>query len=434
MADAAPGTAEAHACDDLASGRFVPGRGLLDMKAGLAAGLAAMAAFAEAPGAPGNLLFVAVPDEESASAGARGGAAALDGIARARGLSFRAAINLDAIADDGDGSAGRVVALGTVGKVLPWAFVAGAPVHSGFPLRGISAAVLAGAIAQRLEWAPELTDEGASEPGTPVSLLSLRDGKRGYDVTTPATAFATWNVLSHRRDPATVLDAVEGLAREAVEECVSALRARAALSGQIPGLIGGPVEVPVIRFGALLAEVRARHPGIDAEIDAEARRLAGEGLSLPESCQALAGLLWRRSGRAGPAVLLGLGSTPYLATHLRDETVHRAVDALVAEAPARHGTSIRAVDYFAGISDMSFWGEADEAAFARLARDTPAWDARVTLGEGSLALVPTVNLGPWGRDYHTPLERIEAEYGFRVLPALILDLCERLLAPQTSPP
>ncbi len=56
---------------DFASGEFLAGRGLLDMKAGLAAGLAVCAEFAESAGPNGNLLFIAVPDEENNSAGAR---------------------------------------------------------------------------------------------------------------------------------------------------------------------------------------------------------------------------------------------------------------------------------------------------------------------------------------------------------------------------
>jgi arginine utilization protein RocB len=54
----------------------------------------------------------------------------------------------------------------------------------------------------------------------------------------------------------------------------------------------------------------------------------------------------------------------------------------------------------------------------------------VGLHAGHIAQVPTVNLGPWGRDYHTPLERIETDYGFRILPELLADLCRRLLSPQ----
>jgi arginine utilization protein RocB len=111
---AAQDPAGRRAREDLESGRFLPGRGLLDMKGGLAAGLAAMTAISAKPFA-GNLLFLAVPDEENASAGARAAAAALPALAAGRGLEVVAAINLDAIADDGDGSAGRMLALGTVG-------------------------------------------------------------------------------------------------------------------------------------------------------------------------------------------------------------------------------------------------------------------------------------------------------------------------------
>jgi arginine utilization protein RocB len=96
-------SAEKRARADLASGEFLPGRGLLDMKSGLAAGLAVAAAFAAEADRSGNLLFIAVPDEEANSAGARCAARQLPAIASRHGLDFIGAVNLDAIADDGDG-------------------------------------------------------------------------------------------------------------------------------------------------------------------------------------------------------------------------------------------------------------------------------------------------------------------------------------------
>ena len=223
--------AEMLAYADLQSGAFLPGRGLLDMKAGLAAGLDAMAQIAAGQNFSGNLLFLAVPDEENASAGARAAAACLAKLAESKGLSILAAINLDAISDLGDGAAGRVLALGTVGKVLPTAFVVGRPVHSGYALLGVNAAILAATIAERLEWAPELTDDSAELPGTAASLLSLKDGKSGYDVTTPASAFLFWNVLNHRRSAAAALDIVARLVDEATRDCLARLAERAAMSG-----------------------------------------------------------------------------------------------------------------------------------------------------------------------------------------------------------
>lgn len=418
--------AEALAFEDLESGEFLPGRGLLDMKGGLAAGLDAIARIVAQGQFSGNLLFLAVPDEENASAGARAAAVALASLAQDKGLSIAAAINLDAISDLGDGADGRVLALGTVGKVLPTAFVVGRPVHSGYTLRGINAAVLAAAIAERLEWAPELTDDSAGVPGTPASLLSFKDSKAGYDVTTPAHAFLFWNVLNHLRDPAAVLDIIAKLADDAARDCLSRLARKAALSGHAIDAERMARSVQIFRYGALLAEVLANIPNAAARLGDAIT--ASSGNDLPERCRQITAAVWEMSGRAGPAVVLGLGSIPYLATTVQDARISVVIDAFLAQASARHGTSLRADAYFSGISDMSFFGQAQDTAFATLAADTPVWHAAIGLAPGSIAQVPTVNLGPWGRDYHTPLERIHVDYGFRILPGLIADLTKRVLA------
>ena len=65
---------------DFESGEFLPGRGLLDMKAGLAAGLAAI----EAYHGDASLLFIAVADEEERSAGARAAASHVREVALAK--------------------------------------------------------------------------------------------------------------------------------------------------------------------------------------------------------------------------------------------------------------------------------------------------------------------------------------------------------------
>ncbi|MDQ3559615.1 MAG: arginine utilization protein RocB, partial [Pseudomonadota bacterium] len=59
LARSAATPAERLALADLESGEFLPGRGMLDMKSGLAAGLAALEAFAGVAERPGNVLFLA---------------------------------------------------------------------------------------------------------------------------------------------------------------------------------------------------------------------------------------------------------------------------------------------------------------------------------------------------------------------------------------
>ncbi|WJI35649.1 MULTISPECIES: M20/M25/M40 family metallo-hydrolase [Mesorhizobium] len=424
VAAEAPAARLAH--HDLAGGDFLAGRGLLDMKAGLAAGLSVCADFAGEAKPSGNLLFIAVPDEENNSAGARKAARMLPEICEERDLDLIAAINLDAIADDGDGSKGRVIALGTVGKLLPTAFVVGVPTHSGFPLNGLNAAAIAAAIAARLEWAPELTEEGGSAPGTPPSLLGIRDGKTGYDVTTPRVAYASFNVLSYRRTPTEVLDRFDKLCAEAASRLLQELQSRVSAT---TGQVDTARSVPVHRYETLIERLGQPER---AQLEAVAASIAAGDLALPEKCRLITEQAWELSRLTGPAIVTGFGSIPYLPTNLSElpaaARLRAAAVTVAAEAMARHGSAVGCADYFAGISDMSFLGEAEEASLDIVARNTPAWKDSVRWPpRRALANIPTINIGPWGRDYHTPLERLHVGYAFEVLPQLLRDICRKLL-------
>jgi arginine utilization protein RocB len=420
----APSARSAH--HDLACGDFLAGRGLLDMKAGLAAGLSVCADFAGGAKQSGNLLFIAVPDEENNSAGARKAAQVLPEICEERDLDLIAAINLDAIADDGDGSKGRIIALGTVGKLLPTAYVVGVPAHSGFPLSGLNAAAIAAEIAARVEWAPELTEAYGTTPGTPPSLLGIRDGKTGYDVTTPRTAYATFNVLSYRRTAAEVLDRFDLLCAAAASGLLAELRSRLS---PLAGQVDLATSVPVHRYETLIGRLGGQER---ARLEAACASIAACDLALPEKCRLITERAWELSQLTGPVIVTGFGSIPYLPTNLSQlpaaSRLRAAAIDVAAQATARYGNTVACTDYFAGISDMSFFGEAAGSSLDIIARNTPAWkdSVRWPLQRG-LADIPTINIGPWGRDYHTPFERLHVEYAFDVLPQLIRDVCARLL-------
>ena len=68
---------------------------------------------------------------------------------------------------------------------------------------------------------------------------------------------------------------------------------------------------------------------------------------------------------------------------------------------------------------MSFLGQVDAAGLPVVAANMPAWGHGLVWPEGpASAGLPTVNAGPWGRDYHTPMERLHTGYAFKVLPDL----------------
>ena len=430
LLSATPAPSAQLALADLQGGAFLPGRGLLDMKSGLAAGLAVLEAFGEDAQRAGNLLFIAVPDEEANSAGARHIAEVLPEIAARFGLSLDAAVNLDSLIDQGDGAIGRSVALGTIGKLLPSALVVGQAVHASNSLRGVNAGALAGAIARAVEWSPALTDRTDDDLAPPPTLLGIKDNRQSYDVTTPDRVWLYFNVMMHGRGPDEVLASFADLCRQAASEFRGKLAGRKSRLGvEDPDF---PTEVPVLLFEELRRAVLADDPAQEQLLAERARELASRGLDMPEQCRLLTEQLWTASGRTGPAVVVGFGSMPYLPTALQGESGRRlqaAVARAVDMVGGRRGSLIGVCRTFPGISDMSYLGQVDPAAMPAVARNTPAWDSAVRLPLTSAGGIPIVNAGPWGRDYHTPLERLHTGYAFEVLPDLVLEIVRGVLGP-----
>jgi arginine utilization protein RocB len=422
-----PPTAQSQlALADLTSGNFLPGRGLLDMKAGLAAGLAVIEQSAGVSDRRGNLLFIAVPDEEANSAGARHMAQVLPQIAKYSDLEFIAAINLDAIADDEDGTTGRAIALGSIGKLLPSALVIGRSTHASYAFRGLSAAALAGAVATEMEWASDLTERTGDQLSAGPTLLGMKDNKRAYDVTTPESVWMYWNVATHRRSPDEVLANTIGHARRAVTTLDAALeQRRAAVAAE-----GTSISVEILTYATLLASVVTSDPQAERAIADLATTIAHQGLDIPEQCRQVTEYVWRLSGRSGPAIIVGFASTPYLPVSLSQSEGARRLEsaARAVAAEADETVSIRA--FFPAISDVSFFGEADEAGLLAIGANTPVWRSALNWPEGAaVAGIPTLNMGPWGRDYHTRLERLHVGYAFGTLPKMLAALTRRLLAP-----
>lgn len=376
---------------DFESGDFLPGRGLLDMKAGLAAGLAATAMY----NGEGSVLFLGVCDEEDRSAGMRAASPLISQIAGEEKLDIRLIINLDAISDQDDGQKGRVAALGSIGKQLLTAFVIGKEAHACYPEDGVNAAYLAAELVSAFEMAPDLGETTGEEKAAPPTALYAKDLKQGYNVTTPAQAWAYWNTLQHRRSAPEVMEIALRLAKQAMARA-------AARTGR---------AIPVLRYEEIAARVAPE------AIAAKAGELAQQNhLDLPERSKLLTAHVWQLSGLTGPAVVLGFGSIPYPAVSMADD----GLEALVARTIAPFG--LTTLGYFPGISDMSFLGLAPGTGDNA---DTPLAGSSFPMPVP--AGYPVINIGPWGRDYHHWLERLHAPYAFETLPAVLLALIAEVL-------
>ncbi|HEX5692573.1 MAG TPA: M20/M25/M40 family metallo-hydrolase, partial [Roseiflexaceae bacterium] len=246
---------------DLESGAWMPGRGALDMKSGVAAGVALLERFAtqgqQAEQPRGNLLLLATPDEEVTSQGMRAAAVQLPELAREWGLDLVAAINLDSTTDRGEGRDGQAIFLGSVGKLLPSVYVVGRETHAGAPFDGVSASLLAAEITRAVACNPDLADLAGGEAAPPPVCLKHADLKRGYDVTTPTATWCYYNQLTHGWSPGQVLEMYLQLVRNALDTALAQLHERvrryAALAGEPIAL-----EAPFLRRDGARYEIELR--------------------------------------------------------------------------------------------------------------------------------------------------------------------------------
>ncbi len=438
------GAGDQLALTDLRSGAYLPGRGALDMKSGLAAGIALLERFAQEPSAQGNLLLIATPDEEEASHGMRTAASLLPKLAGEWGLELQAAINLDASGERDDDGAGRAVYLGTVGKLLPSVLLIGRESHAGSPFDGVNPNLLAAELTRRVECNVALADNAAGAVAPPPVSLKQADLKAHYDVTMPHAAWCYFNLLTHRRTVAEVMELMVSLTRSALDDALAYLGTQ---SLRYAELHGRPVrekqwQPTVLTVAELMVRVQERG-GVDAQrrLDELTARLATDpSMDLPLFSRHVVEVLWSLSGLVGPAAVVGFGSLYYPPAYLEGATprqarLREAVTKHVSGVARESGVSIQLRPFFPGISDMSFLGSSPTADdIAIMTANTAAWASRIRFDYQALGALdlPTINIGPWGRDYHQRTERVQMPYSFEIVPELIWRIARDVLHAQPT--
>ncbi|MDY0405157.1 M20/M25/M40 family metallo-hydrolase [Virgibacillus sp. 179-BFC.A HS] len=189
-----------------ASGKWLFGRGMLDMKSGLAANLFLLSHYAQHPEElEGNLLLLAECDEEDGSHGVLSALKTLKQWKKEHDFQYAAVINSDFVAPLHNGDANRYVYKGTVGKLLPSFFVTGAETHVGAPFEGIDPNFIIAELTKQICYNPELVNEALGETTKPPVSLKQVDLKPVYTVQTALSAFAYYNFFTHSWTPEEVL-------------------------------------------------------------------------------------------------------------------------------------------------------------------------------------------------------------------------------------
>lgn len=407
---------------DLESGKYLFGRGTMDMKMGLALHLSLLEK-ASIEKWPINLLLTTVPDEEVNSAGMRVAVTELVRLREVYGLTYKLFLNGEPSFSQGPEDNKEYIYSGTIGKIMPSALFYGKETHVGEPLRGITANYIASFLTQRMEWNPLFSESDLGET-TPLPVsLQQKDLKTQYSTQTPYRAAALYNVFLFKRTADEVMDLFEQVANEAMDECNAAYQAVCDRE-QVKGVGNGRV----IRYEELLTyatnklgldEVERLKNTILENVEADDREMCIEIVdSLMIQCQELA-----------PATVIFYAPPYYPAVNTSDNPLVKESIALVQKEASKFKLALDQIHYFNGICDLSYVNYEDDGdGWVAFEQNTPVWGHTYSIPFAEMAELkaPVLNVGPFGKDAHQRTERLQVDSAFVEMPHIIETLIRNM--------
>ncbi len=414
---------------DLKSGEWIFGRGIMDMKAGLAIQMALLSEVVENGDLECNLLFLATPDEERYSAGMFAGVELIKGIRDQFQLDLEVAICSEPSFGAYPGDRSKYFYTGSVGKLLPLIFCVGTETHVGEPLEGMNAAWMAGVIANRLELSLAFLEQERGEQNPLPTILKLMDLKEAYNVQTPTAAYVLANILTLKQNPQEVINKLKAIGEESsryIEE---------RLSGVYDSLGYGehesrkPILKPKVYTYQELFEKGSREFGdvFIKEINTKIALLEQDtGMNMAKLTAEIADVMAAFFKSEAPFYMIMLAPPYYPHVYLgddeRDQKAKGIVEECVKVAEEKFNEEIKIMSYFPGLSDVSYCRLRDrDTVMPVLENEMPLYGKGYNLPLSIIGEldVPAVNIGPYGKDAHKRTERLHVPFSTEVIPKLL---------------
>lgn len=405
---------------DAESGDWLFGRGTMDMKAGLTVQLS-MLERAMNGHFDGNVLLITVPDEEVNSRGMIEAVPALKEIKHKYHLTYTACLNSEPMFEKFPGDQRQYVYTGSIGKVLAGFFCKGIETHVGEPFSGLNANLMVSEINRLLELNVNYCEMADGEVTPPPVNLMQKDLKEAYSVQTPHTAVTLFNVLTMQRSASELHDMLKKTAEQAAEEISNHIQQKTRDFQKFEPF--HPIErtVTVFTFDELLARAKSRVGSSETERVLNFTYANRGDLGDRDFSTKIVSELAALCKEDAPLIVLFYSPPFYPAVSSKnDQVIKNTAGKLIQYAADRYGIALREVQYFPGLSDLSYL-QLEKQDVGAYTSNMPLFNRGYSLpsSKDKALYVPVLNVGPAGKDPHKWTERLYVPYSFEVLPDLL---------------
>lgn len=424
----------------LDSGDWLFGRGVLDMKSGVSSNMYLLQYYAEHPEElAGNLVFVAECDEEDGSHGILSALKTLKEWKTEHDFEYVAAINADFVSSRYEGDPNRYIYKGTAGKLLPTFFITGTETHAGACFEGIDPNYIAAELTKQINYNPELCDRAQGEVTTPPVSLKQSDLKPTYSAQTALSAVSYYNFFIHSWSPKDVLEKLKEEARVASRQAMKTYDARYEAFCKKTGDTYEPIpwDVRVLDYKEMERFLTKEHgTEFTSHMDDFKQKLLHDtSLDTRMFSVRVVEEAWKWMPTKEPTVIVFYSSlySPRVVLDGESEDERILLDALeksIADVQPHYEHPIVAKPFFPYISDMSFVSISDDTDGIRAVTDNnPGWGTKhyVSYEDVRDLHIPVINIGPYGMDAHSKLERMEMRYSTEMVPNLTKEVIENVL-------
>ncbi|MFT9848565.1 M20/M25/M40 family metallo-hydrolase [Aneurinibacillus sp. REN35] len=424
----------------LESNEWLFGRGVLDMKSGVASNLYLLRYYAEHPEElAGNLVLVAECDEEDSSHGILSALYPLKEWEEQYGFDYIAAINSDLVSPRYEGDTNRYVYKGTVGKLLPSFYITGAETHVGACFEGLDPNFIASELTRLIDYNPELCDEAYGEITAPPVSLKQMDLKPSYTVQTALAAYVYYNFLVYSWSPKEVLEKLKSYATQAFDHALELFDQRYRTYCERSGepYQKAPWTTRVYTYEELHEQLTDEWGERYTTHMTAYRQELAEDPSLDSRMYAARVVeeAWKWMKDKRPAIIVFYSSIYSPRVELTDQTekernLSAALEEAVAYVQPHYEHPIQIRHFFPYISDMSFVALSDdEESIQSEAANNPSFGYKYNVDYDAIRAlnVPVINVGPYGYDAHKKYERTEIKFSLEIVPNITNRMIRSLL-------
>jgi arginine utilization protein RocB len=418
--------------DEMGTSEWLFGRGTMDMKCGLAMHMSMIEQATEGV-FDGNLVLITVPDEEVNSVGMRAAVPALLELAQTFQLKYKAVLNSESTFTRYPGDQNKYIYTGTIGKVLPGFLCYGDETHVGEPFLGLNANFMASQLTCELELNTNFCEVVEGEATPPPTNLIQKGLKKDYSVQIPHRAVTLFNLFVLEKKMDEIVHSLLETTQKAAADMKRNYEKHAKNYVQYEPYIPQTVDIRTLTYQDLLEYAREHH-GFEQIHQIEQRVLGG---NMPNKDEReltiqLVDELAILCKELAPMIVLFFAPPYYPAICSRNDALIKQVTTEMVEyARDKFDISLQKINYFGGISDLSYVGlQYPLSSLQSFVSNMPMWEKgySVPLKELEQFQVPVINLGSVGKDAHQRTERLNVTYTTEILTDLLPTCIHKLLA------